>query len=187
MYKNIIVIVIFSIIILLSLFCNIRFKKIYENQILDDEIIQNIPFDKNETNIDIDTLDYTWSIIIPKIELNAPISEGSDNRTLSKYVGHIENTGISSSNICLCGHTNTANYTNGNFYFDKLTELEIGDEIYYNYLSNIDKFKVENILVVDENNLSVLSPSENKKLTLITCIKGQYYNRLCIICNLDSN
>lgn len=187
MYKDKIIILILSIIILLAIFCSIKFEKIYEKQTLNDDIIQNIPFDENENNIDINTLDYSWSIIIPKIELNAPISEGSDNRTLSKYVGHIENTGISSSNICLCGHTNTANYTNGNFYFDKLTELEVGDEIYYNYLSNIDKFKVEDILIVNENNLSVLSPSENKKLTLITCVKGQYYNRLCIICNLDSN
>lgn len=187
MYKNKIIIITFFIIIFLAIFCSIKFEKIYENQILNDDVIQSIPIEENTDNIDIDTLDYSWSIIIPKIELNAPISEGSDNRTLSKYVGHIENTGISSSNICLCGHTNTANYSNGNFYFDKLTELKVGDEIYYNYLSKMDKFKVEDILIVDENNLSVLSPSENKKLTLITCVKGQYYNRLCIICNLDSN
>lgn len=184
MYNNKIIIVIFFFIIIISVFCSIKVKKEYENQIYNNNIVQSIPFDENIGNIDIDTLDYSWSIIIPKIELNAPISEGSDNKTLSKFVGHIENTGISSSNICLCGHTNTANYTNGNFYFNKLTELEVGDEIYYNYLSKIDKFKVEKILIVDENDLSVLSASNDTKLTLITCVKGQYYKRLCVICKL---
>lgn len=35
-----------------------------------------------------------WEIEIPKIGLVAKISEGTDQNTMSKYVGHFTNTSI---------------------------------------------------------------------------------------------
>ena len=40
---------------------------------------------------------YQWQLSIPKISLNAPIKEGSDNNTLKSFVGHIEGTGTNGS------------------------------------------------------------------------------------------
>lgn len=129
-----------------------------------------------------DESEFEWQIEIRKIDVSAEISEGTDNNTLKNYVGHIEGTGISNSNICLAGHNNTGNYTSGNFYFDRLDELVKGDEIIYTY-SNISKtFIVDEIKEVDETDLSVLEKSNSTKLTLITCIKGKYHKRLCVVC-----
>lgn len=182
MYKKILI---FVISILIALFLSYKIDESQYLNLENKEILQNIVINNNEiSNINVESNNYSWSIEIPKINLLAEISEGSDNKTLSKYVGHIINTGITSSNICLCGHTNTGNYTYGNFYFDKLKDLSIGDYIYYNYLSQIKKFIVREKKIVDENDISVLSPSEDTKLTLITCVKGQYYKRLCVSCDL---
>lgn len=90
-------------------------------------------------------------------------------------------------NICLAGHNNTANYESGNFYFDRIDELEIGDKIYYRINNQDYIFKVEDKKIVSENDLSVLDKSEENKLTLITCIEGQRRNRLVIICTEDEN
>ena len=123
---------------------------------------------------------YFWQLSIPKIGLNTPIKEGSDNNTLKSFVGHIEGTGTNGSNICLAGHKNTANYK-GIFYFNDLDKLEIGDFIIYKNRNNIFKFKVTDKFETDENNVSILNESINTKITLITCITGKHSKRLIVV------
>ncbi len=142
---------------------------------INDEIIDNVE------------IKYNWQIAIPKINLIAPISEGSDIVTLRNNVGHITGTGLSKGNISLAGHTNTANYKNGIFYFDRINELDVADMVYYRINNQDYIFKVENKKVVSENDLSVLGESEENKLTLITCIEGQRRNRLIVICTEYEN
>ena len=45
-----------------------------------------------------------WQIKIPKIELSADISNGTDKETLNKYVGHFIETPIEEGNVALAGH-----------------------------------------------------------------------------------
>ena len=45
-----------------------------------------------------------WKIEIPKINLNAEIKDGVDQENLNKYVGHFEESGYISGNICLAAH-----------------------------------------------------------------------------------
>lgn len=141
----------------------------------------------NDEIIDKVEIKYDWQIAIPKINLIAPIKEGSDIVTLRSNVGHITGTGLSKGNISLAGHTNTANYQNGIFYFDKINELDVADRVYYRINNQDYIFKVEEKKVVHENDLSVLEKSEENKLTLITCIEGQNNNRLIVICTEDEN
>lgn len=123
-----------------------------------------------------------WSIRIPRIDVLAEVSEGSTLAVLKNYVGHIKGTGVNNSNICLAAHTNTANYSSGNFYFDKLNQLEKGDEVIYTYSNLSKKFCVNEIKIIEETDLTILASSNSTKLTLITCIKGKYHQRLCVIC-----
>ena len=102
-------------------------------------------------------------------------------------MGHITGTGLSKGNISLAGHTNTANYKNGIFYFDRINELDVADMVDYRINNQDYIFKVENKKVVSENDLSVLGESEENKLTLITCIEGQRRNRLIVICTEYEN
>lgn len=142
---------------------------------------------KNDEIIDKIEIKYDWQIAIPKINLVAPIEEGSDTLTLRNNVGHITGTGLNSGNIALAGHTNTANYKNGVFFFDRIDELNLEDRIYYRINNQDYIFKVQDKKVVSENDLSVLDECEGVKLTLITCIKGQYNNRLIVVCIEDDN
>ena len=45
-----------------------------------------------------------WQIEIPKINLKAPISEGTSQEIMLNYVGHFENTSIWNGNIGLAAH-----------------------------------------------------------------------------------
>lgn len=142
---------------------------------------------KNNEVIDEIEIKYDWQIAIPKINLVAPIEEGSDIVTLRNNVGHITGTGLESGNIALAGHTNTANYQNGVFFFDRIDELDSGDRVYYRINNQDYIFKVQYEKVVSENDLSVLDKSEKTILTLVTCIEGEHNNRLIVFCTEDDN
>ena len=45
---------------------------------------------------------YNWRIIIPKINLDAPILEGTDSDILRKGVGHFENSGKTNRKYMPC-------------------------------------------------------------------------------------
>lgn len=174
--------IIILICILISTICLITYLNIKEKEEWNKEVdtTRKIIFTgKDEKK---DESEFSWEINIPKINMVAKISEGTDNNTLKNYVGHIEGTGLSKSNICLAAHNNTGNYTSGDFYFDRIDELVKLDEVIYTYSNISKKFIVEEIKEVDETDLSVLEESNSTKLTLITCIKGKYHKRLCVVC-----
>ena len=65
----------------------------------DIEVIQKILVKElEETKEDI------WQIKIPKINLIAPISEGTSQEVMLEYVGHFENTSKWEGNIGLAAH-----------------------------------------------------------------------------------
>ena len=68
-----------------------------------------------------------WEIEIPKIDLVAPISEGTSQEVMLEYVGHFEDTNLLNGNVGLAAH-NRGYPIN---YFSRLKELEVGDEIIY--------------------------------------------------------
>ena len=68
-----------------------------------------------------------WEIEIPKIDLVAPISEGTSQEVMLEYVGHFEDTNLLNGNVGLASH-NRGYPIN---YFARLKELEFDDEIIY--------------------------------------------------------
>lgn len=52
--------------------------------------------ENKETNI--------WQIEIPRINLIAPIAEGTSSEVMNKYVGHFENTETWNGNVGLAAH-----------------------------------------------------------------------------------
>ena len=70
---------------------------------------------------------YEWGIYIPKINLNAQISEGTTKEVMDKYVGHFIDTGVIKGNICLGAHNRgyPVNYfENINFIFNYMVLQE---------------------------------------------------------------
>jgi sortase A len=107
-------------------------------------------------------------IMIPKIDLAAPILEGVETQVLRYAVGHIKGTTPLGAvgNTVLAGHRS---YTYGEF-FNRLDEVKVGDTIKIETLQQDFIYKVNNIKVVEPTDLSVLNDTSPKSmLTLITC------------------
>ena len=65
----------------------------YQNKLNSQNVVQNLCQNTNDEII------YLWQIEIPKINCIANISEGTDENTLDKYVGHFENSKKRNGNL----------------------------------------------------------------------------------------
>ncbi|MCX7951583.1 MAG: class D sortase [Clostridiales bacterium] len=106
---------------------------------------------------------------IPKIDLTVPIVEGATQESLKNAVGHIEGTGKLgeiNNNYAIAGHRS---HTTGRF-FNRLDEIELGDELIIKTATGEFKYLVFEKKVVTPDKVDVLNPIEGKSVvTLITC------------------
>lgn len=135
--------------------------------------------DVNHSSIEVETVkDVSWYISIPKINLNrAEIKESVTSDVLIEFIGHFDDTDIYNGNVCLAAH-NRGNKVN---YFERLKELEIGDEIKYNCQYGNRVYEVESKSIINVYDFSCLERVDNKNvITLITCVENDPNKRLCI-------
>lgn len=119
---------------------------------------------------------YEWGIYIPKINLNAQISEGTTKEVMDKYVGHFIDTGVIKGNICLGAH-NRGYPVN---YFENIKSLSNNDFIYYKKENKTYCFKVEIVTVIRDTDWTYLEETEDNRITLITCVENEPDYRRCI-------
>lgn len=100
---------------------------------------------------------------IPKIRLEVPVLPGTDDRTLDRGVGHIEDTAQPGTD----GNSGIAGHRDG--FFRGLKDIAPGDEIELDTLQGKDVYRVERTWVVDPEDVSVLDPTPVRALTLVTC------------------
>lgn len=112
-------------------------------------------------------------IKIDKINFEGLIYEGTSMQTLSKGVGHFENTPYIDGNVCLAAH-------NTNSYWAKLHTLSNGDKIQYTCFLGTKEYEVSNVSRISETDWDSLKNTDTNVLTLITCVKGQKDLRLCV-------
>ena len=121
--------------------------------------------------------DTIGTLTIPDILLdNAPIKEGTELSILSSAIGHFTNTSLYAGNVGLASHNGG---DNGDF-FKNLNKVKVGSEIYYQTNYGTRRYVVKTIKVIQETDWSYLESTENNRLTLITCVKGQPDKRLCV-------
>ena len=135
---------------------------------------QNILLQKNSK--ENDEKEQKWKIIIPKISLEAEISEGTSKEVMDKYVGHFEETSLKSGNIGLAAH----NRGYGVNYFSRIKEMKQGDEIIYKYDDFEKTYIVEKNIIIKDTDWSYLEQTEENKITLITCVENEPEYRRCI-------
>lgn len=119
-------------------------------------------------------------IKIDKINVNLPVVQGSDLKSLKLGVGHMIETDLPGQigNCALAGHRS---YTYGKM-FNRLGEVKIGDLVEVNYENTPYLYKIYEILIVEPTNLSVLNrKGDNKVLTLITCHPIDIANKRLIL------
>lgn len=116
-----------------------------------------------------DNFQSEWNLEIPKINLYAQISEGTDEENLNQYIGHFEETALIDGNIGLAAHNRGYNVN----YFSKIKELESGDKIFYTYNGKRVEFEVKSCGIIAETDWSKLEETKDTRLTLITCVENK--------------
>ena len=117
-----------------------------------------------------------WQLEIPKINLIARISEGTNKKTLDEYVGHFEETSKYNGNIVLAAH-NRGYKVN---YLETLKELEIGDEVIYTYNGNRRIYVINYKTIIKDTDWENLKNTEENRITLITCVENEPEYRRCV-------
>ena len=144
------------------------------NEIIENTIIENtIETEENIINISTEKV---WEIEIPKIDLKAPIAEGTTEEVMNEFVGHFQNTSIWNGNVGLAAH-NRGYPVN---YFARIKELMEGDEIIYRTSAGEKVYIVNLITIIQDTDWSYLQETNMNTITLITCVENRPKYRRCI-------
>jgi LPXTG-site transpeptidase (sortase) family protein len=100
---------------------------------------------------------------IPRIRLEVAVLEGTDELTLNRAVGHIEETAApgASGNAGIAGHRDG--------FFRGLMHVVPGDAIELDTRQGTEEYRIERTWIVNPDNVSVLDPTSERSLTLVTC------------------
>jgi sortase A len=121
-------------------------------------------------------------IRIPKIGVDKQVVEGTGLADLRKAPGHYPSTPLPGvvGNAAIAGHRTTYGAP-----FNRLDELEAGDEILVTTLAGSYTFKVQEKKVVSPSQVEVLDPTPTATLTLTTCHpKYSAKQRLVVVSSL---
>ncbi|WP_158752131.1 class D sortase [Acidobacterium sp. S8] len=102
---------------------------------------------------------------IPKIHLEVPVLEGTDDLSLNRAVGHIAGTArpgeTSDGNIGIAGHRDG--------FFRGLKDVATGDTIEIMTQKETTTYVIDQITIVDPSDVSVLASRLRPSVTLVTC------------------
>jgi sortase A len=100
---------------------------------------------------------------IPRINLEVPVYNNTDDLTLDRGVGRI----LGTARVGAVGNLGIAGHRDG--FFRGLKDLASHDEIDLVLTGRSDVYEVENIRIVNPEDVSVLAPTPAPTLTLVTC------------------
>jgi sortase A len=100
---------------------------------------------------------------IPRLRLEVPVLEGTDDWTLNRGVGHIEDTAKPGEN----GNVGIAGHRDG--FFRGLKDVAVGDTLEMDVRSGTERYRIERIWIVNPEDVSVLDPTPSRSVTLVTC------------------
>lgn len=105
---------------------------------------------------------------VPRLQMTTPVVEGDDDRTLKRSAGHLPDTPMpwETGNSAIAGHRDGL--------FRPLKDIKVGDEIRFRTTRDEFRYRVSKTLIVKPDDVSVLEPSEDQSLTLITCYPFYY-------------
>lgn len=100
---------------------------------------------------------------IPKLSLEVAVLEGTSDLVLNRGVGRVEGTARvgAGGNLGLAGHRDG--------FFRGLKDVEIGDSLELETLTGTQTYVIDEISIVSPEDVYVLAPSEESRITLVTC------------------
>ena len=111
----------------------------------------------------------------PAIGLSAKIYQGTDSTAMRKGAGHFTETSIWDGNVAFAGHNRGVNN-----HFGKIHTLKKGDTITLATTLGTRRYSVYSVRKVSVNDVSVLNPSDENMVTLVTCVMNQPDYRWCV-------
>lgn len=100
---------------------------------------------------------------IPKISLDVPVFEDTNELTLNRGLGRI----IGTAHLGQPGNLGLAGHRDG--FLRGLKDVQLGDTIELALPQQTDSYTVTRIQIVNPDDVSVLSPTQTPTLTLVTC------------------
>lgn len=100
---------------------------------------------------------------IPKLHLSAVIFQGTDSKVLDHGVGHLDGSALPGQpgNVVLAAHRDT--------FFRSLKDIRRGDTVEVKTPFGSRTYEVDSTTIVDPTQVSVVEPTPEPTLTLITC------------------
>ena len=104
----------------------------------------------------------------PTVRLSATVLEGSDDGTLARGAGHIEDTALPGQpgNVGIAGHRDTT--------FRAVRNLHVGDPLELTTNDRIYRYLITKAFIVEPEDVYVLDPGDRPMLTLVTCYPFTY-------------
>ena len=105
---------------------------------------------------------------IDHLDITVPVYNGTDEYNLNRGVGRIKGTAWvdSDGNLGIAGHRDG--------FFRPLKDIEIGDSMQLQTAGGTVTYEVSSIEIVEPNDVSVLSPTDERTITLVTCYPFYY-------------
>lgn len=108
-------------------------------------------------------------IKVPRLGVSAIVMEGVGKKTLRRGAGHIPDTAMPSEeagNVGIAAHRDS--------FFRGLKDIQEDDTIELTTLEGTFRYKVEWTKIVKPDDTSVLAPTDDAALTLVTCYPFYY-------------
>lgn len=131
---------------------------------------------KNVSDTDNNTISYKkykngeiiGTFFIPKLDRNLPIIQGTDDTSLGKGVGHMNDTLLPGENglIFLAGHRDTV--------FRNFNTIKKNDYFEINIMNKTFRYKVSEIKIVSKYDVNILKSKNKEELLVSTCYPFGY-------------
>ena len=135
-------------------------------------VTQSLPGDANTTTSTPQPAPAAGTVLgrisAPTVHMTAPVLEGSDDGTLSRGAGHIEDTPFPGQrgNIGIAGHRDTV--------FRPLKAVHVGDPLELTTSDRVYHYRIKKTFIVGPDDVYVLDPTEQPTVTLVTCFPFEY-------------
>lgn len=102
-------------------------------------------------------------LTINSLNIQVPIYNGTEEVVLDRGAGRIKGMAKmdEDGNLGISGHRDG--------YFRGLKDIQLGDDILIQTASGVERYDVSAINIVPKSDVSVLAPTSDKTLTIVTC------------------
>ena len=125
--------------------------------------------DAYEKSLEADSSPPIGILTIGTLNIQGPVFNGTDEIDLNRGVGRVLGTAAiddSSGNLAIAGHRDG--------FFRPLKDISVGDSIELQTTRGTVSYEVSSITIVDASEVSVLWPTPERTLTLVTCYPFYY-------------